>query len=57
MKNSHQTRPIFQTILCPFVLFVVKKVDIANRERKQPAKSKFPRPLTWPVAYARGSHR
>ena len=29
MKNSHQTRPIFQTILCPFVffvLFVVKKL-------------------------------
>ena len=23
MKNSHQTRPILQTILCPFVLFVL----------------------------------
>ena len=23
MKNSHQTRPHFQTILCPFVIFVL----------------------------------
>ena len=23
MKNSHQTRPIFLSVLCPFVIFVI----------------------------------
>ena len=27
MKNSHQTRPIFQIILCPFVIFVLFVVN------------------------------
>ena len=48
MKNSHQTRPIFQTVLCPFVifvLFVVKKwpltkpatlVNMSSAERAGP---------------------